>query len=128
MFCMAMTSPAEAQVSDRDWFPGTSSIREPERIPPAYRGTWAPDASACRDQDGVTTFQVYADGIDTYESGGRLERVTQAGQERSIRLKFAYEGEGGFWERVETWTLDERGDRLTVSDDELQNPVVFVRC
>jgi hypothetical protein len=123
-----LSSSAGAQVTRESWFPGSSSISEPEVIPPAFRGTWAPTAAACRDEDGVDRYTVVAEGLDTYESGGRLERVTQAGQDRSIRLRIAYEGEGEFTDAVETWTLSESGDRLTVADGERRDPVTYLRC
>ena len=123
-----LSSSAGAQVIRESWFPGSSSITEPEVVPPAFRGTWAPTDAACRDQDGVDRFTVVPEGLDTYESGGRLERVTQAGQDRSIRLRIAYEGEGEFTDAVETWTLNAAGDRLTVGDREGASSSTFVRC
>lgn len=123
-----LSSPAGAQVTRESWFPGSSSISEPEVIPPAFRGTWAPNEAACRDEDGVDRFTVVAQGLDTYESGGRLERVTQSGEERGIRLRIAYEGEGEFTDAVETWTLNAAGDRLTVADREGRDPSHYVRC
>jgi hypothetical protein len=128
--CMAALTSSEcaaAQIAHEAWFPGSSSIAEQEIIPPAYRGNWGSSAAACGDQDGVERMTVYPNGLDTYESGGRLERVTQAGRERSIRLKLAYEGEGRFWDAEEIWTLNEHGDRLTVTASE-GPPTLFVRC
>jgi hypothetical protein len=119
---------ARAQVSEESWFPGSSSISEPEVIPPAYRGAWAPNRAACDDQDGVDRMVVYPNGVDTYESGGRLQRVTQAGQERSIKLKLAYEGEGDFWDTVETWTLDATGRRLEIAVAGRPGPETLIRC
>lgn len=115
-----------AQVTDEEWFPGTSSVTEAEVIPPAYRGVWAPSERDCRDEDGVNRFTVYSSGVDTYESGGRLDRVTQAGQERSISLKLSYEGEGRFWDNVETWTLDSSGRQLVLEANGASS--TFVRC
>jgi hypothetical protein len=126
-FFILAAVPAAAQTS-HDWFPGGSGISEPEIIPPAFRGRWAPDVAGCRDEDGVSGVTVFADGVETYETGGRLERVTQAGQERSIRVKLAYEGEGEFWDSIETWTLDASFDRLTIDDSGEQDPSVMIRC
>ena len=118
---------AIAQVSERDWFPGTSSLSEPEIVPPAYRGVWAPDANSCAEEHGVERLAVYAEGVESYESSGRVVRVTQAGQERSIRLRLSYEGEGQFWDRVETWTLNAPGDRLSISDPDGRQ-FTLLRC
>lgn len=115
-------------VSHEDWFPGTSSIAEEEVVPRAYRGRWAPDAAACADQDGVEGLTILMNGVEYYEAGGRLERVTQAGQERSIKLKLAYEGEGGFWDRVEVWTLSEDGNRLMITEESGTREFSLVRC
>jgi hypothetical protein len=91
---LSVPAAATEPVGQAGWFPGSSSIREIEAFPPAYRGRWAPNAEACADQDGVDRIFVMAAGVDSYESGGRLQRVTQAGQERSIKVRLAYEGEG----------------------------------
>ena len=128
--CIALVAaqPVAAQVTREAWFPGSSSIDEPEIIPPGFRGSWAPNEAACRDEDGVDRILIEAEGLDTYESGGRVERVTQAGQDRSIRLKIAYEGEGEFRDAVETWTLDEAGNRLAIADANEGNEVTLIRC
>jgi hypothetical protein len=110
------------------WFPGTSSIDEPEVIPPAYRGLWAPSAAACKAEYGVDVMAVKSGGIDFYEAGARLERVTQAGQERTIKLKLSYEGESDFWDRVETWRLSEDGSRLSITIDDKSAPLALVKC
>ena len=120
--------PLAAQVAREAWFPGNSSIHEPKIIPPGFRGSWAPNEAACRDEDGVDRILIEPEGLDTYESGGRVERVTQAGQDRSIRLKIAYEGEGEFRDEVETWTLDEAGNRLSIADLNEGNGVNLIRC
>lgn len=117
-----------ASDTPQPWFPGTSSITEAEVIPPAYRGIWAISAAVCADPDAIEIVSIQANGADFYESGARLERVTQAGQERSIRLRLSYEGEGEFWERVETWTLNPSGTRLTMRDEPDGEPLVWVRC
>jgi hypothetical protein len=126
-FALLASTPAWAQVS-QDWFPGGSGISEPEIIPPAFRGRWAPDSAGCRDEDGVNELRVFANGVETYESGGRLERVTQSGQERSIKVRLAYEGEGEFWDTTETWTLDSTFQRLTVEDSTRPDPQIMIRC
>ena len=119
---------AHSQVTHDGWFPGTSSIAETEVIPPAFRGVWASSPAMCSDPDGVERISIFPGGVDYYESGGRLERVTQAGQERSIRIKLSYEGEGTFWERVETWTLSQSGDQLTIADEGERSPFSLVKC
>ena len=125
---LGFATPLAAEVQERDWFPGTSSIEEKEVIPPGYQGTWAPTPEACSDPDGVTQIHVSSAGVDTYESGGRLERVTQAGQERSIKLKLAFEGEGEFWDAVEIWTINEAGNRLTRANEQGHRPTTYVHC
>ena len=120
--------PALAQVSREGWFPGSSSISEAEVIPPSYRGTWAPSQASCKDEDGVERLAVFANGVETYESGGRLERVTQAGQDRSVRVKLAYEGEGLFWDAIELWTLDQAGTKLTIVDGKGSRKETLIRC
>jgi hypothetical protein len=126
-FALLASTPAWAQAS-QDWFPGGSGISEPEIIPPAFRGRWAPDPARCRDEDGVYGLSIFATGVETYESGGRLERVTQSGQERSIKVKLAYEGEGEFWDTTETWTLDSTFQRLTIEGSTRSEPEVMIRC
>jgi len=125
---LAIGAPAGAQVAERDWFPGTSSIREAEIIPPAYRGIWGQSDAHCRAHDGNGRIEVMAHGLDTEETGARLERVAQAGAERSIRVRLAHEGEGEFWESVETWTLDPSGERLTIVHEAHRSTMILVRC
>jgi len=110
------------------WFPGTSSIEEVETMPPAYRGAWAPSASACKDRDGVDRIVVKPGGVDFYEAGARLERVTEAGQDRTIKLKLSYEGEGEFWDRVEVWALNEDGSKLTIAKEGEGAPILLIKC
>jgi len=105
----------QAQVTYDAWFPGTSSITEEEVVPRAYRGRWAPSAAECDDQDGVERITILPNGINSYDSGGRLVRVTQSGQERSILLKIEFEGEGAFSQGTFLWSLNEKGDRLTIT-------------
>lgn len=105
-----------AAVPYEAWFLGTSSIDEPEVIPPAYRGLWAPCISACKDQYDVEVMSVKPGGADFYE-----------GQERTIKLKLSYEGEGGFWDRTETWALNADGSKMSITrGDDL--PFSLVKC
>ena len=110
------------------WFPGTSSIDEVEVIPPAYRGRWAPSPVACKVAGSVDIITVKPGGVDYYEAGGRLERVTQAGLERTIKLKLSYEGEGEFWDKIETWSLNEDGSKLTIVGEGKGSPLALVKC
>ena len=89
-------SPSEN--SEEDWFPGTSSVRENELFPRAYLGKWAPTAKDCADPDGVQALHIYPLGLDTYESGGRLRRITQSGEDRTVIARLEFEGEGRFWD------------------------------
>ena len=123
-----MASPSAAQVSYEAWFPGTSSVTEEEVVPLAYRGNWASSAQGCSDPNAIEKISIYPRGVDYYESGGRLDRVTQSGQDRAIKLKLSYEGEGGFWDRIEIWTLNAKGDQLSMTDDDGANAIVWYRC
>ncbi len=125
---LSASPPAAAQVSHNDWFPGSSRISEIEIIPPGFRGKWAPTLANCANQDGVDHMYIYPNGIDFYESGGRLERITQTGQERSVRMKLSFEGEGGFWDRVWTVTLSPGGDRVTIALQDGSSAENYVRC
>jgi hypothetical protein len=125
---LVIGSPAATQVTRNDWFPGSSSITEIEIIPSGYRGKWAPTLANCSDQDGVDHMYIYPSGIDFYESGGRLERITQAGQERSVMMKLSFEGEGGFWDRIWSVTLSPNGDRLTTALQDGSGAESYVRC
>lgn len=127
LLAWAPAQAAEGEVAYEAWFPGSSSIREAEVIPPAFRGRWAPSAAACADQDGVERMTIYHDGLDTYESGGRLVRVTQSGQPRSVLLRLSYEGEGELWDREEIWSLSPDGGRLEIRRAE-DPPVIMQRC
>lgn len=116
MVIITQVGPAfAAEIPYEAWFPGTSSILEPEVIPPAYRGRWAPTAKDCADKDGVTRLTIYPRGVDYYESGGRLRRITQAGQPRSVKLRLEYEGEGELWDQEEVWTLSSDGRQLQIT-------------
>jgi hypothetical protein len=123
-----LSAAAYAQETRNDWFPGSSSVTEPEIIPPGYRGKWAPSLANCSDPDGVEHMYVYANGIDFYESGGRLDRITQAGQERSVMMKLEFEGEGGFWDRVWNVTLSASGQSMTISLEDGSSAETYVRC
>lgn len=112
-----------------EWSPGSSSIREKEEFPPAFRGKWAPNPEACDDLDGVEAMEIYADGIDTYESGGRLARITQSGQERTVIARLEFEGEGRFWDV--TWTMGLRpdGQSLALSETEIvEDSMYYTKC
>ena len=88
-------------------------------------------AHPCRqvpDRNAIEKISVYPRGVDYYESGGRLDRVTQSGQDRAIKVKLSYEGEGAFWDRIEIWTLNAKGDQLSMTDDDGANAIVWYRC
>lgn len=125
---MGSAQPQGGALEHSAWSPGSSSIAEAEIIPTAYRGRWAPNTTECNDQDGVQRLSVSAFGIETYESGGRLERITSTGQDRSVKLKLSYEGEGNFWDAVEIWKLSERGDRLVMSNEKGASPTMLIKC
>jgi hypothetical protein len=109
---------ANAQESDyAQWFPGSSSTREVELFPFGFRGSWAPSNEACRDPDGVELMEIYPDGVDFYEGGGRLERITQSGQDRTVKVKLSFEGEGEFWDAIWLIMLEPGSKLLRVSDD-----------
>lgn len=126
--CGSANAQAAAALPHEAWFPGTSKIGEVEIIPSGYRGKWAPSLTSCVEQYGVGRVTILPFGLDTYESGGRLVRITQSGQPRSVRLKLSHEGEGRFWDREEVWTLDETGRRLTILGDDNKSGVTLVRC
>lgn len=107
-------SVAANELPREAWSPGGSSILEAEIIPPAYRGRWAPSASACADAEGVQRLSVYASGVDSCENGARLTRITQAGKPRAVLLRLSYEGEGRFSDQEEVWTLSPDGRQLEI--------------
>ena len=108
----------DAQVSDyAGWFPGGSSTRELEQLAFGFRGSWAPSVNACDDIDGVERMEIYPDGIDFYEGGGRLERITQSGQDRTVKVKLSFEGEGDFWDTIWLIRLEPGSQRLSISED-----------
>ena len=112
---------AAAQESDyAEWFPGGSSTREVELFPFGFRGSWAPSHEACSDPDGVERMEIYPDGIDFYESGGRLERITQSGQDRTVKVKLSFEGEGDFRDAIWLLELAAGSNRLRVSEDDAE--------
>ena len=117
-----------AELPYETWFPGTSKIDEVEAIPAAYRGVWGTNVAACKAEFGIDRIEVKHGGINYWEAGARLERVTQAGQERTIKLKLSYEGEGTFWDRTETWLLNEDGTSLTMTAEGGDGPMTFVKC
>ncbi len=109
----AIAKPPTKELVYSEWFPGSSSAEELEQFPPAFRGKWAPDQKACEDKDGVNALFVYPNGLDTYESGGSLQRITQYGQDRTVLTKLAFEGEGGFWDLEWAMQLNADGSKLT---------------
>lgn len=118
-----------AQSSDySEWFPGTSSVLDPEIIPYGFRGTWAPDISDCKDKNGVALMTVYHDGIDFYESGARLRRITQSGQFRSVKMRLEFEGEGDFWDRTWNVMLSHDSKSMVIQQDGSGSEVTYVRC
>jgi len=128
LVALGLSFPAKAQVSRGDWFPGSSSVTEMEIIPPGFRGKWAPNLANCEDRDGVDHMYVYPNGIDFYESGGRLDRISQAGRERSVLMKLSFEGEGGFWDRIWRVTLSPDGQTVTISLADGSETATYVRC
>ncbi|MDP2258455.1 MAG: hypothetical protein Q8J89_01885 [Caulobacter sp.] len=121
------SSVAATELPREAWSPGGSSILEAEIIPPAYRGRWAPSASACADVEGVQRLVVYVNGVDSYENGGRLTRITQAGKPRAVRLRLSYEGEGRFSDQEEVWTLSPDGRQLAISVVQGRS-AMLIRC
>ena len=61
--------------------------------------------------------EIYPDGIDFYEGGGRLERITQSGQDRTVKVKLSFEGEGDFWDTIWLIRLEPGSQRLSISED-----------
>jgi hypothetical protein len=110
----ALAVPALAQGDEaamrRDWWPGTSSVLEEERFPPAFRGAWGMDAGACADHDRPDRITIHPQGIDAWESGERLRQITAAG-DRTVRVRLDVEGESVF---------DEAEYVLRISDDRQQ--------
>jgi hypothetical protein len=106
---MLPTKPAE-----RPWDPGSSSIAFPDIIPTAFVGEWAPDAAECRDSERTSGLYVRPEGVDTYETGARLERITRAGPER---MRLSYEGEGSLWDALEVWALNADHTQLVIRDE-----------
>lgn len=121
-------STTSGGASRADWFPGSSSVMEEEVIPKGFRGQWAPSKAECTDPDGVEIMSVYPQGIDFYESGGRLDRVTQAGQDRTILMKLSFEGEGGFWDRVWTAALSSDGRSVFLRENGKKGGERYVKC
>jgi hypothetical protein len=112
---------AAAQDSDyAEWFPGGSSTQEVELFPFGFRGTWAPSDEACRDVDGVERMQIYPGGVDFYEGGGRLERITQSGHDRTVKVKLSFEGEGEFWDAVWLVELARGSNGMRVKEDDAE--------
>jgi hypothetical protein len=120
-------TPAAAQLPRATWDPGSSSVTEQEIIPPAYRGAWAPTAEQCGNENNIGRIVIYPNGVDVGEAGGRLEQVTQGRQDRSVRLRLAFEGEGRFWDLVWTLTLNRDGQQLTLVSGE-SVPDLLIRC
>ena len=116
------------QVDNSDWSPGSSSVAEIEQIPLGFRGKWAPTIANCSDQDGVEHMNVYSNGIDFYESGGRLERITQAGQDRTVLMKLSFEGEGGFWDKIWKAALGESGKSVVISLEDGSSAETYQKC
>jgi hypothetical protein len=125
---MVYSAPANAQESDyAEWFPGGSSTREIEQFPFGFRGSWAPSPEACGDPDGVERMEIYPDGIDFYEGGGRLVRITQSGRDRTVKVKLSFEGEGEFWDAIWLIELAPGSNALRVSENEAELKT-YQRC
>lgn len=89
---------------------------------------WGTNTAACKAKDGTERIQVRAAGVDYWEAGARLMRVTQAGRDRTIKLKLSYEGEGDFWDKVEIWQISGDGNTLTMSSEDATTASTFVKC
>jgi hypothetical protein len=122
-----MLAAALILLAELQWFPGTSSIRDPEVIPPAFQGTWAPLTGSC--DNPVELMTAYSDGIDTYESGGRLRRIAQEGSDRTVVMILEFEGEGQFWVTTYEVAVSEDGTQTTWRDlDATDAAITYRRC
>lgn len=115
-------------LSGPDWFPGSSSVTEEEVITPGFQGAWVFSREVCDDRYGIERMVVHPRGIDFYESGGRLDRVTPSGQDRSVKMKLSFEGEGGFWDVFWTATLMPDGKSVFIIQEGEENGANYVKC
>lgn len=95
-------------------------------IPPQFQGSWAPDRLSCAAQGETARVDITADGMDFYESSGRLLQVTplSGGREHAISLQVT--GEGQSWTR--TIHLRRVGHELAFRDVEESEDRLLIRC
>ncbi len=125
---VGLAYPALAEVTREEWSAGSSSVTEAEVIPKGFLGKWSPSMAGCLDKDGVEQMYIYPNGIDFYESGGRVERITNTGQNRSVLMKLAFEGEGGFWDKTWKLVLSPDGKRVVISLEDGTSSENYVKC
>jgi hypothetical protein len=127
----AACGPALAQDDEAaqrsDWWPGTSSVLEEERFPPAFRGTWGMDADACSDLDRPDRITIHPQGIDAWESGERLRQITTAG-DRTVRVRLDVEGESLFDEAEYLLRISGDRERLFIQWTADAPEQMWVRC
>ena len=101
-------------------------------IPPALHGRWGLVSADCTSDrgDAKGLIAVDAQGIEFYESMGLVEDVEES-DDRSIRARFAFTGEGQEWERDMQLALSADGTRLTrreFGNDALQESLTYRKC
>lgn len=97
-----------------------------EHVPPQFQGSWAPDRLSCTTRGETARVEITADGMNFYESSGRLLQVTplSGGREHAISLQMT--GEGQSWTR--TIHLRRVGHELALRDAEETEDRLLIRC
>ena len=110
-----------------DWWPGSSSVLEEERFPPAFLGTWGMDAGACGDLDRPDRITIHPQGVDAWESGERLRQIT-AVADRTVRVRLDVEGESVFDEAEYVLRIADDRQRLFIQWTPDGPEQMWVRC
>ena len=82
-------------------------------IPPAFRGEWNRDLSACGTGNDESRLRVGAETVGFYESRGTVVAVAADGP-RDAEITLAMSGEGETWRERFRFRLSDDGDALTV--------------
>ena len=110
----------DAQVPDASPTPAATAAV----IPAAFRGRWGASRAKCGDGE-EQALTITPALLRFYESEGRVKRVAPLGP-RAISVRSRYSGEGESWENVQTLTLSESGEGLTIAS--MGTSAIRVKC
>ena len=97
-------------------------------FPEKFQGRWAVNVADCSKARGMETTVMIIDGksVQFYESMASLKSAMQSGD--TLNATLGWTGEGQNWDGETVFTLKDGGKRLTRSDADLAEALIYKKC